>query len=141
MADEQPEPEFELVRVAVEEPGAFGVLLQDGLPFAVTLERTFADLRVVIPPGRYVCRSSYFNGGGYDSYEITGVAGHHLIKFHRGNWETDSTACVLVGRRFGEPEGKPGILESVLGFEDFMRRTRGRPRFDLEVTLAIGGNP
>ena len=78
----------------------------------------------------------YFHGGGYDTYEITGVDGHDLLKFHWGNWETDSTGCILLGRRFGEPQGKPGIFESRVGFEEFMRRTGGRPSFELEVRAA-----
>ena len=133
MADEQPEPEFDLARVAVREEGAFGVLLQDGLPFAVTLERTFEGLRVKIPAGRYVCRSSYFHRGGYDTYEVTGVRGHSRLLFHAGNTEDDSEGCILVGRRFGELSGRPAVLESRLGFDEFMRRAAGRPSFDLEV--------
>ena len=64
--------------------GAFGVLFQDGLPFALTLEHTYADPRVKIPAGLYDCRSSYFHRGGYDAYEITGVAGHTRLLFHKG---------------------------------------------------------
>lgn len=124
----------DLVRVAIRPEGAFGVLKENGLPFAVSLERTFARLRVVIPEGRHLCRRSFFNRGGYWTFEITGIDGHQLIKFHRGNWETDSTACVLVGRRFGTPRGKPGILESKAGFSDFMQEIGERERFYLNVS-------
>ncbi len=126
-------PLFELVRLPAAPEGAFGVLLQDGLPFGLTLERTYADLHVKIPAGRYVCRSSYFHGGGYDTYEITGVRGHSRLLFHKGNVEDDSEGCILVGRRFGELNGKPAVLESALAFDEFMRRTGGRQGFDLRV--------
>lgn len=128
--------DFDLVRVAVHEDGAFGVLLQDGLPFAVTLERTFgADDRVVIPPGEYVCRSTTFFRGGYPTYEVP-VPGHKHVKFHRGNVEEESRGCILVGLEFGPVKGTWGVLRSRLGFLKFMKRAAGRPEFQLRVREA-----
>ncbi len=147
MADEQPEPEFELVRVAVHEDGGFGVLKHRGLPFVVTLERTFGDplppfdatrervaegLRIVIPPGEYQCRRTMFRKGGYPTYEVL-VPGHDRVLFHIGNLEEDSTGCILVGLQFGPVGGKPGVLLSRLGFREFMKRAAGRPEFQLRV--------
>ena len=125
---------FELVRMPAAPEGAFGVLFRDGLPFALTLEHTYADPRVKIPAGLYDCRSSYFHRGGYDAYEITGVAGHTPdCSSTKGNVEDDAEGCVLLGRRPGELNGKPTILESALAFDEFMRRTAGRNGFQLHL--------
>jgi hypothetical protein len=123
--------EFELIRVAVHEDGAFGVLLHDGLPLVLTLERTFGD-RVVIPPGEYVCRRTTFRKRGYATYEVF-VPGHDRVLFHIGNTEEDTTGCVLLGLLFGSLGGKPAVLLSRLGFLEFMKRTAGRKEFRLRV--------
>jgi hypothetical protein len=117
-------PNLELVRVRVAPAGAFGVLVAEHHPIAVTLEPTWAlpDAPAVqsvkIPVGRYLCRRSWFHRGAYETFEVV-VPGHSRLLFHRGNVEEDSEGCILVGRRFN-PEA-PRILESVLGFADFMR--------------------
>lgn len=129
----EPGAEFDLIRVEVRDEGAFGVLKHDGLPFAVTLERTFGqDDRVLIPPGDYVCRLTVFHGGGYETYEIP-VRGHDHVKVHIGNLEEDSTGCVLVGLRFGPVKGSWGVLFSRLGFLEFMKRAARRPEIRLRV--------
>jgi hypothetical protein len=129
-------PSFDLVRVAVHEDGAFGVLLEDGLPFALTLERTYDESgriqRVKIPRGTWLCRSSYYHGGGYDTYEVH-VPGYRRLLFHKGNVEGDSEGCILLGRRAGKLNGQPAVLESRLAFDEFMRRTTGRPELHLRV--------
>ncbi len=122
---------FELIRVAVRPEGACGVLLEDGLPFAVTLERTFEGNLVKIPPGRYECKPTHFYRGKYPTYEVTGVEGHSRLLFHIGNLETDSDGCILVGQRYGLLRGKVAVLQSGDAFKDFMARTRGA--FDLDV--------
>lgn len=118
---------FELHRVAIRKEGAFGVLLHEGLPFAVTLERTYDELDEAgkpspkIPVGTYRCTRSFFNRGSYTTYEIH-VPGHSRLLFHRGNTEKDSEGCILVAESFGELGAEPAILESVMGFAEFIRR-------------------
>lgn len=124
---------FELVRVAVHEDGAFGVLLQDGLPFVLTLERTFGDAdNVVIPPGEHLCRRTVFRKKGYPTYEVL-VPGHDRVLIHIGNLEEDSTGCILLGTEFGSLRDKPAVLLSRLAFKEFMRRAKGRTEFLLRV--------
>jgi hypothetical protein len=109
--------------------GAFGVLLAGSI-LPLSLGRTYpkddADPRgeqfVKIPPGRYVCRRTYFHRGGFDTYEVTGVEGHSRLLFHKGNVEADSEGCILVGQRFDQ-WGRPAVLESALAFSVFMRLT------------------
>ncbi len=134
---------LELVRVSVAPEGAFGVLLSQGIPSLVTLERSYpkddADPRgpqfTKIPPGRYPCRRTYYHRGGYDTFEVCDVVGHSRLLFHKGNTELDSEGCILVGQRF-DRWGRPAVLESALAFAVFMQLTAGRPVFDLVVRAA-----
>jgi len=123
---------FELVRVAKHEDGAFGVLLQHGLPFAVTLEHTFDD-EVIIPPGEYPCCRTVFRKKGYATFEIF-VPGHSRVLFHIGNLEEDSRGCILIGQEYGTLQGKPAVLLSRLGFNEFMGRAVGLSEFQLRVS-------
>ena len=130
--------DLELVRVSIQPEGCFGVLLVAGLPLGpVNCERTYPLAEsaprgpqfVKIPPGRYRCVRSYFHGGGYDSYEVTGVSGHARLLFHIANEEQDLDGCIGVGQRFS----RFAIRESRLGFAQFMQLMGGRQSFELLV--------
>ena len=134
--------DLELVRVAVAPDGCFGVLLIDGIPAGpVSLERTYPLAEsaprgpqfVKIPAGRYRCRRTIYQRGGYDTFEVTGVLGHSRLLWHAGNVEGDSEGCILVGQRFGWFGSRPAVLDSRLGFAEFMRLTHGRSGFDLLI--------
>ena len=124
---------FELKTVAVIGSGAFSVLLWRGIPFAVTCERTFEDVRPVIGNGVYRCKRDRYNKGGYETFEII-VPGHDRVLFHRGNTEQDSKACVLIAESFAQFEGSPGIADSKGGFAEFMKLAEGLDEFDLTVS-------
>ena len=129
-------PFMALHRVSVGPDGAFGVLLHLGVPFAVTLERTYeqpGEPVVKIPPGAFRCTATRFIRGQYDTYEIN-VLGHSRLLFHKGNYETDSDGCVLVGESFAEFDGKPGIAQSGAAFAEFIKRCANAPEFTLEVS-------
>ena len=139
-----PRADLELVRISVQPEGAFGVLLKAGLPLGpVTVERTYplkdsaprGPQLVKIPPGSYRCERTRYHKGGYDTFEVMGVVGHSRLLFHLGNSETDSEGCVLLGQRFGPYQGT-GILQSRLGFAEFMSFMGSRPSFHLEVRNA-----
>lgn len=123
---------FELHRLAFVQEGAFGVLLSNGIPFAVTLQPTDQDLKTKIPPGSWRCTRSFFYRGGYPSFEIL-VPGHSRLLFHRGNLEDDSDGCVLVAESFGQLRGRAAVLDSAAGFAELMRRAY-QDEFMLEVT-------
>jgi hypothetical protein len=123
------------MRVATGLNGAFGVLLQHDIPFAVTLERTYQTDQIVatkIPAGRYPCTLTRFEHGGYLTYEIH-VPGHSRILFHKGNISLDSEGCVLVAESFGQIKGGPAIMDSASGFCEFFQLAGGRSDFVLEV--------
>lgn len=123
-----------LKRIAVHKEGAFGVLLIDGIPICVTLERTYDDQEKVvkIPPGTYKCVRSRYHKGGYDTFEIK-VPGHSRILFHKANLEDDLDGCIGLGEQYGELKGRPAILQSGAAFSEFMAKTKDVDAFDLRV--------
>lgn len=125
---------FQLKRVAVHKFGAFGVIMKSGIPFAVTLERTFEpDNRIVVPYGIVLCERSRYYKGGYPTYELQ-VAGHSRVLFHKGNKEDHSRGCILVAESYHVFGNQPGIANSAGGFREFMRLTGGVEAFNIEVS-------
>lgn len=124
---------LELKTIAKREDGCFSAVLWDGRPFAVSVERTFDDLRVVIGNGRFLCKRSFYNHGQYWTYEIM-VEGHSRVLFHKGNKETDSLACVVVAESFAMMDGVTAVGDSKHGFEEFMALTEGLSQFWMEVS-------
>lgn len=124
---------FEIKTLAVLPSGCFSGFLFRGVPFAVTLERTFDKDAPVIESGIWRCKRDFYHAGGYPTFEII-VPGHTLVKFHKGNREKHSRACVLVGEQFAVFDGEPGIAQSGAGFDEFMRLAAGVSEFDLAVT-------
>ncbi len=125
---------MQLKRVAILKDGAFGVLMHNAVPFAVTLERTYDPGNTVkIGNGFHECHRSRYAKGGYDTFEIT-VLGHDRILFHKGNVELHSEGCVLVAESYAVFGDKPGVAMSGQGFEEFMKRTGDVDSFLLEVS-------
>jgi hypothetical protein len=122
-------------RVSIIDPGAFGVMLLDDVPFAVTLERTYdLDAREVvkIPPGIYRCTKTTYYKGDYPTYEIH-VPGHSRILFHKANVETQLEGCIAIGEEFGVLYNKPAVLRSGRGFDEFMQKMSHLEYFDLTI--------
>lgn len=124
---------LELKTVAVREDGAFSVLLWEGRPFAVSVERTFERNRTVIQNGFYTCRRDFYHKGGYETFEIE-VYRHDRVLFHRGNKELDSEACICVAESFARLGEITVVMDSKRGFDEFMELTTGLQRFHMEVT-------
>lgn len=120
--------------VAIREDGCFSVMLWEGRPFAVTVERTFENNRVVIPAGLLVCkRTTRFEATPpYSTFEII-VPGHTRILFHKGNVEDDSKGCVIVGKAFGMLNGKTSVQNPKEGFEEFAALTAELEEFNVQV--------
>lgn len=120
-----------IVRVALTEHGMFGVLCDNGIPFAVTLEPD-GEEAPYMPEGVHPCRRDFYHRGGYETFEID-IEGHDRVLFHRGNTERDTKMCVLVGEQFEPLNGKPAILQSGKGFAELMERVKGADDFLLHV--------
>lgn len=104
-----------------------------------TLENPWRDNKPnvsCIPTGVYRCARSYFHKGEYPTFQVLDVPDRGQIKFHVGNWESQTLGCILLGRRVGVLATRPGelgILDSQLAFDAFMRSLEGVDEFDLEV--------
>ena len=127
------EASLELKTLAVRDDGCFGVLLWRGRPFAVSVERTFENLRTVLANGTYLCHRDFYHKGGYETFEIE-VKGHDRVLFHRGNLETESEACVIVAESFGVLKGKTAVLDAKTGFTELMQLTIGLKEFYMRVS-------
>ena len=125
---------FQLKRIAIHEFGAFGVIMKNNIPFAVTLERTFEpDNRVVVPTGIVLCKKSRYYKGGYPTYELQ-IEGHSRVLFHKGNKEEHSLGCILVAESYHVFGSQPGVANSAGGFSEFMALTEGVSEFNIEVS-------
>lgn len=109
--------------------GSFGVIDCEGVPFAVTLE----NYKLRIPKGEYICKKAHYYGGGYDTYEITGVVGRTHILFHKGNVQDNSLGCILLAESFGTLNSKIAVLDSKGGFQEFMAKCNGAEEVRLVV--------
>jgi hypothetical protein len=125
-----------LVRVSRNSEATYGVLIQGYTPFAVTLEDPWRENErevSCIPAGTYQCVRVQSHKFG-DTFEVKDVPGRSHILFHAGNTTEDTMGCILVGRRFNDSiTAKPSILDSKLGFTDFLKITSMALEFPLEI--------
>ena|ERR1700677_528551 len=106
---------------------AYPVNANDG----TSVETTYAPK---IPAGTYTCRRGTFTlAGGVPTeyFEVTNVPGHTDILIHPGNFENDSSGCILIGTM---RQGNTEILNSRFAFQEFMDNLNGINEFTLEVS-------
>ncbi len=127
--------------------GEFSFEVDPNLPnlfafFAYTLEHAYDDgqggWQAKLPEGVYTCvrgTHALHNGIPFETFEITGVAGHKGILFHAGNFNRDSEGCVLLGRdvAINPNTGEEMVTGSKAEFAAFMARLDGVDSFQLEV--------
>ena len=107
-----------LKRISENEDQTFGVLLIGSTPVCVTLELPWRNNErniSRIPRGEYICRAVKSPKFG-ETFEICDVPNRGHILFHRGNYNTDTQGCVLVGTGFNPA----GITGSKKAFSEFM---------------------
>lgn len=127
-----------LRRIAYRPDGIFSVLLLDGAPRFVTLEHAYQNpsgWQPIIPAGEYQCQRGTHqltSSGPFETYEVTGVAGHTGLLFHWGNANKDSEGCVLVGMQFGL-YASAQVLVSRPAFLNFMDWASARQSLSLSV--------
>mgnify|MGYP001603980654 CR=1 FL=1 len=124
-------------RVSYLPEGTFGVIMQDGVPFALTGELPWMNnlpQKSCIPTGKYICRRVNSPKFG-ETFEITGVPGRSNILFHKGNVpKKDSKGCVLIAEEFGQVGINVAVLSSGKGYLEFMDRMKDVGGFELEIT-------
>lgn len=121
--------------------GVFSTLYQNDEKFCVTLEHAFEDadgnFAPKLPRGAtYKCvrgQHQLEHGPRFETFEITGVAGHSGILFHVGNMTKDSDGCALVGEKVHMESSAWWIDNSVLTFKKLMAALADVDEFDLEV--------
>lgn len=128
-----------LVRKYCGETGTFGELRisESGTVVAYSLERSYSDGGIWAPkvaPGEYICKRGMHviedNKGPFETFEITDVPGHTGILFHKGNYQKDSTGCILLGSYiYGN-----ALVQSTQAFEKFMNLMAGVDGFRLTVS-------
>ncbi len=128
---------FTLKRIASDGNRTFGVLIDNAVPFAVTLEDAWKSNEQnvsCIPAGTYLCTRIDSPRFG-KTFEVRDVEGRDHILFHCGNTEEDTHGCILVGEEFGTlgSSAAPAILRSRAGFQEFMKRLER----DTEFLLCI----
>lgn len=125
-----------LPRIAHRDDGTFGVLLAEGRPFAVTLERPWRDNKrgeSCIPPGKYTCVRVNSPKFGH-TWMVRDVPGRSEILFHAGNTFADSHGCILVAEKFALwQDGTTSIADSRIGMAELMNLTRDVVSIDLDV--------
>lgn len=128
-----------LTRNDFSENGIFGELKDaDGNLIAVTLEHAYPQDDGSFAPkipvsGTFQCVRGMHQLEGmtaqFETFEITGIAGHVNILFHAGNYNKDSSGCCLLGQaRSGDM-----IVNSKLTFAKFMQLQNGTDQFTLTV--------
>lgn len=124
-----------LIRVAGNEEGTFGVLIDEDQPFCLTLERKWLNnmkSMSCIPDGEYLCRRVQTPKHG-NTFEITGVPDRSAILFHKGNIMEHSEGCVILGEEFEPLEGHQAVLASGTAFGEFMQRLEGIDEFMVSI--------
>ena len=96
-----------------------------------------------IPAGTYKCVRTWYNKGGYETFEVTGVPNRTRILFHWGNTQEDTEGCILPGLRVGtleiadedsgEMKHKIAVLSSRKAHKMLMDSQEGKDAFWLDI--------
>ena len=124
-----------LNRISYSGEGTFGVLKQNSIPFAVTLElpwRNNVPYISCIPEDSYICHR-YSSARWPATFQISNVSNRTHILFHRANTIDDLKGCIGIAEEFGVLRSKPAILSSGRGFDEFMDILKEIDKFTLII--------
>jgi hypothetical protein len=127
-----------LKREESREDGIFSVLDDaSGKVLFYTLEHSYAG-NPKLYSGTFKCIRGMHRLEGmthsFETFEITGVTGHSNILFHAGNWNKDSSGCVLLGLGIAQsPQGQM-ITGSKQAFAEFIELTKSLDTFYLVIS-------
>jgi hypothetical protein len=102
--------------------GTFGALKIAGELFAVTLERPWLDNRPMVscvPPGQYHIKLTDTGHHGR-CYMLQDVPGREAVLIHKGNFQSDSEGCILLGSKWCYLGSRRGVAESSITYDRFM---------------------
>ena len=120
--------EVTILRFEESEKGCPGILVIDEELFCLTLEPDSNDPeRFQIPIGYYTCKRFWGKKFG-ETFEIV-VKDHSAILLHAGNFEEDTTGCVLLGMM----KGTNSVGYSRIAHTAFMKRMKGIDEFPLRI--------
>ena len=124
-----------LKRISEIDDGTFGVLCDDDVPFAVTLEPNWRDngKNSCIPNGVYLCKRTRYIKNNYNTFEVLDVPKRSRILLHKGNVENHSLGCILIAEQYETLNGKIAVLRSAKGFDEFMYRVKDCATFALVI--------
>lgn len=118
--------------------GVFGELSsEDGQFIGYTLEHSY-DGKPKLPVGFFNCSRGPHRLASmkkdFETFEILNVPGHKGILFHMGNFNEDSSGCVLLGDTIGKKlDGTFMLMNSKVTFLKFMKLQEGVSLFTLRV--------
>lgn len=129
---------LKLTRSSCYSWGIVSVLTDEqGLLSLLTLEHAYLMPKGLyaakIPNGIYNCvlgTHQLLHGDPFETYEVTGVPHHSNILFHKGNYNSDSEGCILLGESLGDQ----CILSSKEAFDQFMTFQADASSFSLTVS-------
>jgi len=135
---------FVLQRTMHTPDGIFGRLILGGETFCQTLEHAFLHDKVylpILPDGAYTLKRGIHRlttGPEFVTYAFPRFMSwdkkpHTGVLFHVGNWNQDSTGCVLVGEEKGSLGGKPGVLRSKMAFKRFLEACGDAETINVDV--------
>jgi hypothetical protein len=127
--------QYFLSRISMTGKETFGVLMDDKIPFAVTLEPPENGNRTkvsCIPEGSYICERIISSKYG-NTFEVTDVNHRSNILFHWGNWVKDTEGCILLGTFYDILNDKPAIAISKKAFRKFLYRLKDVDEFALTI--------
>ena len=122
-------------RIAMNEDGTFGVLMEGTVPFALTLERPWRNnMRNVscIPQGIYICEK-YTSPKYGETFQVMNVQDRNYILFHKGNIDDDTHGCIIIGEQYESLMGKTAVFASYKGFSEFIEKTKDIQSFKLII--------
>lgn len=127
-----------LLRVTENIWGTPGVLFENPDFMVTTMERGWADNHPdtsCIPVGKY--SGKRINSPHFGNTFQLAVDGRDNILLHKGNWQTDSKGCILVGSGFALLNGQEAITGAGDGFAHFLEYLKADNEFELTIKNAF----
>lgn len=131
---------FVIKRVSTDDKfGTFGVMIEDNIPFALTLELPWKnnERKISCIPATqegilYICVRVTSPKFG-NVFQVMSVPGRDHILLHSGNTYKDIEGCIIVAEQFEYLGGIPAVTSSKKGFSEFMSRAGSANAIELLI--------